>query len=129
VRHLYFSSLSSKRLRLSSHKNIFFNEDMATKNVVVQALKKKSTESLSRISCGASVTSSQRVHTMKTRSMAKVAVLTAHGQTAPPLSKLQGLRTQQKAPSWMDEIQKLQLHTPVYEVEDYYSNNSSSPSP
>jgi len=52
---------------------MFFNENMATKNVAVQDSKKKSTGSLLRISCGARVTSSKCARIMKTRSMAKAA--------------------------------------------------------
>jgi len=36
---------------------------------------------------------------------------------------------QQKASFWMDEIQNLQLQSSIYEVEDYYNSNYSSPSP
>jgi len=99
---------------------------MATKKVVVQVSKKKSTGSLSRISSGASVTSSKCARTMKTRSMTKAATSTAPGQVALLPSKLP---TQQKVSSWMGEIQNVQLQSPTCEVEDYYSSNSSSPSP
>jgi len=61
--------------------------------------------------------------------MAKLAVPIAARQTMSPPSKLQGLKMQQKEPSWMDEIQNLQLQSPVCEVEDYYNSNSSLLSP
>lgn len=48
--------------------------------------------------------------------MAKVVAPTAARQIVPPASKLQGMRAQQKVPSWMDEIQNLQLQSPVCEV-------------
>ena len=60
--------------------------------------------------------------------MEKAAAPTAARQTMPPPSKLQGLRMQQKDPSWMDEIQNLQFQSPVCEADDYCSSNSSSPS-
>ena len=102
---------------------------MATKNVAAQPSKKKNMGSSSLRSCEASVTSSKRAHAMKTRSMAKAAPLTATKQTVSPTSKFQDSTTQHKASSWMDEIQKLSLQSPVCEVEDYYSSASSSPSP
>jgi len=61
--------------------------------------------------------------------MAKAATPIVARQKVPPSSKLQGLRTPQKAPSWMEEIQNLQLQSPICEVNDYYINNSSSSSP
>ena len=61
--------------------------------------------------------------------MAKAAMSIVAGQTVLPLSKLQGLKTQQKASSWMDEIQNIQLQSPICEVKDYHSSNSSSPLP
>jgi len=102
---------------------------MATKNVAQQASKKKSTGSLLRISCGASVTSSKCECTMKTRSMVKAAAPTAPKQTALAPSKLLDLKTQQKASSWMGEIQNTHLQSAVCKVEDYCSSNSSSLSP
>jgi len=54
---------------------------------------------------------------------------TAPGQTALPLSKLLDLKMQQKASCWMGKIQNVQLQSPICEVEDYYSSNSSSHSP
>jgi len=102
---------------------------MATKNVAAQPSKKKNMGSSSLGSYEASVTSSKRAHAMKTRSMAKAASSTATKQTVSPTSKFQDLTTQHKAWFWMDEIQKLSLQSPVYEVEDYYSSDSSSPSP
>ena len=102
---------------------------MATKNVAAQPSKKKNMGSSSLRSYEASVTSSKRAHTMKTRSMVKGAPPTATRQTVPPSSKLQDSKTQHKASSWMDEIQKLSLQSPVCEVEDYYSSDSYSSSP
>jgi len=126
---LYLSSLSPKRSRLSSLKSFIIKEGMTTKNVAAQASKKKTTRSLLRRPYEASVTSSRRARTMETRCMAKLAVPIAARQTMSPPSKLQGLKMQQKEPSWMDEIQNLQLQSPVCEVEDYYNSNSSLLSP
>ena len=101
---------------------------MTTKNVAAQA-SKMNTRSFSLKSYEASVTSSQRAHTMKTRSMAKVAVSTAARKAASSPSKFQDLNTQHKVSSGTDEIQKLILQAPICEVEDYYSSDSSAPSP
>ena len=75
------------------------------------------------------VTSSERTHTKKIRSMAKADALIVARQTMLPLLILQGLKTSQKASSWMDEIQNLQFQSPISEVEDYEISNSSWPSP
>jgi len=77
------------------------------KNVTTQASKKKSTGSLSHRSYKASVTYSRRDQTMETRSMAKA--------TEPGIILI-------------DEVQNIQLQSPICEIEDYYNNNSSSSS-
>jgi len=102
---------------------------MAMKNVAAQASKKKSMRSLSHRSSKTTVTSSRRTHIMGTRIMAKAAMPIVARQIVPLSSKLQSLRTQQNASSWMDKIQNFQLQFPIYEVKDYYSNNSFLPSP
>ena len=92
------------------------------KNAAVQVSKNKNTGSLSRRSCEVCATSSRRAHAIKIRSMAKATAPTASGQTTLPPSKLQDSKTQHKASSWVDEIQKLRLQS-------HYSSKSSSPSP
>jgi len=83
---------------------------MATRNVATQASRKKNTRSFSLRSCEASVTSSKRAHTMKTKSIAKVALSTAARQTVSPTSEFQDSKTQHKASSWVMKFKNLAIN-------------------
>ena len=57
----------------------------------------------------------------------KAAIVVVFGQTTTPSSKTQDLH--QKVSCWMNLAQSpSKLSTPLCEVEDYYNNDSSSPS-
>ena len=60
----------SKKLRLSSPSNIFFNNDTATKNTTSQALG-KNTGSLSQRSYQVGAASSRQIHAMEARGRAR----------------------------------------------------------
>jgi len=101
---------------------------MVIKKFAAQPSKKKNMGSFSLRSCEASITSSKCAYTMKKKSIEKATPSTVARQTVSPTFKFQGSKTQHKASSWMDEIQKLSLQSSICEVEDYYSSDSSAPS-
>jgi len=121
---IFTSHLFLQNSRLPSPNNIFFKEAMATKNVASQA-SKKNIGSLSRTSYQAGTIPKILMHEMETRRLAKATMVVVIRRIVALSPKQQDLL--QKLSYWMGQSPS-KLSTPLYEVEGYYSSDSSSPS-